>query len=131
MRPRLQFLTHETIEHVVAEGYDLLSDPGVRVHSERALHLLAKHGAEVDFEAQVVRIPADLARQAVETVPFSFHLYDTDGQPTVHYGSDDVHFDPGSAAIEILDHGAKHSRPPITADFVRFVKLADGLGSDD
>ncbi len=131
MRPHLQFLTHETIERVVAEGYDLLSDPGVRVHSERALHLLAEHGAEVDFEARVVHIPADLARQAVETVPSSFHLYDTDGRPTVHYGSDDVHFDPGSAAIEILDHSAKHSRLPITADFVRFVKLADGLDALD
>jgi len=45
MRPRLQILPPETIERVVAEAYDLLSDPGVRVHSDRALHLLAEHGA--------------------------------------------------------------------------------------
>jgi len=131
MRPHLQFLSLETIERVVAEAYDLLADPGVQVHSDRALHLLAEHGAEVDFEAQVARIPADLARRAVETAPSSFHLYDADGQPVVHYGDDDVHFDPGSAAIEILDHGAKRSRSPVTADFVRFVKLADGLNALD
>jgi len=131
MRPRLQILPPETIERVVAEACDLLSDPGVRVHSDRALHLLAEHGAEVDFEAQVARIPADLARRAVETAPSSFHLYDIVGQPVVHYGDDDVHFDPGSAAIEILDHGASHSRSPVTADFVRFVKLADGLDALD
>ncbi len=106
MRPQLNFLSHETIERVITEAYDLLSDPGVRVHSDRALRLLAEHGAEVDFEAQVARIPADLARQAVETAPSSFHLYDADGQPAVHYGDDDVQFDPGSAAIEILDHGS-------------------------
>ena len=64
MRPRIQFLSQETIERIVAEAYDLLSDPGVRVHSDRAMRLLAEHGAEVDFEAQVARIPADLARQA-------------------------------------------------------------------
>jgi trimethylamine--corrinoid protein Co-methyltransferase len=131
MRPRMQFLSHETIERVVAEAYDLLNDPGVRVHSDRALHLLAEHGAAVDFEAKVVRIPADLTRRAVETVPSSFHLYDTDGQPAVHYGDDDVHFDPGSAAIEIIDHGAQRSRSPVTADFLRFVKLADGLDTLD
>ncbi len=131
MRPCLQILSSETIERIVSEAYDLLSDPGVCVHSDRALHLLAEHGAEVDFEAQVARIPADLACQAVETAPSSFHLYDLDGQPVVHYGDDDVHFDPGSAAIEILDHGAKHSRSPVTADFVRFVKLADGLDTLD
>jgi trimethylamine--corrinoid protein Co-methyltransferase len=131
MRPKLTFLSPDTIERAVAEAYDLLGDPGVRVHSERALRLLAEHGAAVDFEAQVVRIPADLARQAVETAPSSFYLYDADGQPAVHYGDDDVHFDPGSAAIEILDHGAKASRPPVTADFVRFIKLADGLDTLD
>ena len=131
MRPRIQFLPHETIERVISEAYDLLSDPGVRIHSDRALHLLAEHGAEVDFEAQVVRIPADLARQAIETAPSSFYLYDADGRPVVHYGGDDVHFDPGSAAIKILDHGTKRSRSPVTADFVRFAKLADGLDALD
>ena len=131
MRPRLQFLSHETVERIVSEAYDLLSDPGVRVHSDRALRLLAEHGAKVDFEAQVAHIPTNLARQAVETAPSSFHLYDTAGQPVVHYGGDDAHFDPGSAAIEILDHGAEHSRAPVTADFVSFIKLADGLDALD
>ncbi len=127
IRPGLTFLSADTIERVLAEGYDLLSDPGVRVHSDRALRLLAEHGAEVDFEARVARIPAALAHQAVEAAPRSFYLYDADGRPAVHYGDDDVHFDPGSAAIEIIDHGAKRSRSPVTADFVRFAKLADGL----
>jgi trimethylamine--corrinoid protein Co-methyltransferase len=45
----------------------------------------------------------------------------------VHYGGHDVQFDPGSAAIEILDHGAGQSRAPVTVDFVRFIKLADQL----
>jgi trimethylamine--corrinoid protein Co-methyltransferase len=131
MRPHLQFLSRETVERVVSEAYDLLSDPGVRVHSERALRLLAEHGAEIDLEAQVARIPAGLARSAVETAPSSFYLYDAAGAPVVHYGADDVQFDPGSAAIEILDHGKTKSRAPVTADFVRFIKLADGLDGLD
>jgi trimethylamine--corrinoid protein Co-methyltransferase len=131
MRPHLRFLAHETIERIVGEAYELLSDPGVRVHSERALRLLAEHGAEVDFTAQVARIPADLARSAVETAPSSFHLHDAQGVPTVHCGGDDVQFDPGSAAIEILDHGETKSRAPVTADCVRFIRLADGLDALD
>ncbi|RLC94892.1 MAG: hypothetical protein DRI77_10560 [Chloroflexi bacterium] len=131
MRPCIQFLPHNTIERIIAEAYELLSDPGVRVHSERALRLLAEQGAEVDFETRVARIPAEMARQAVETAPSSFHLYDAAGQPVVHYGGDDVQFDPGSAAIEIIDHGATVSREPLTPDFVRFIKLADGLDALD
>ncbi|RME46820.1 MAG: hypothetical protein D6791_07315 [Chloroflexi bacterium] len=127
IRPRLQFLSRETIERVIDEAYELLIDPGVRVHSDRALHLLAEHGADVDFETKAAHIPRHLAQRAVETAPSSFHLYDADGKPAVHYGDDDVHFDPGSAAIEFLDHGARQSREPITADCVRFLKLADSL----
>lgn len=68
-RPCLQILSSETIECIVAEAYDLLDDPGVQVHSDRALRLLAEHGAEVDLRTQVARIPAGLAHRAVETAP--------------------------------------------------------------
>ena len=131
VRPHLQFLSFDTIERCVAEAYELLINPGVRVHSDRALRLLAEHGAEVDLEAQVGHIPEDIVREAVASAPSSFHLYTTDGLPAVHYGDDDVHFDPGSAAIEIIDHGENRSRAPVTADFERFIKLADGLGALD
>jgi len=127
LRPKLELLNRETIERIVAEAYELLWDPGVRIHSDEALGLLADAGATVDLEARVAQIPAELARQAVESAPSSFHLYDTSGEPMVHYGGDDVQFDPGSAAIHILDHGAVRSRPPVTADFVRYIKLAEVL----
>ena len=127
LRPKLELLEGQTIERIVAEAYELLWDPGVRIHSDEALGLLADAGASVDFEARVAQIPAELARQAVESAPASFHLYDTNGKTVVHYGGDDVHFDPGSAAIHILDHGAVRSRPPVTADFVRYIKLAEVL----
>jgi trimethylamine--corrinoid protein Co-methyltransferase len=131
MRPHLQFLSRDTIERVIDEAYELLNEPGVRVHSKRALRLLAEHGVEIDFQSQIARIPGSLARDAVTSAPSSFHLYDANGNPTVHYGGDDVQFDPGSAAIEILDFGQTKSRAPVTADFVHFIKLADGLDGMD
>ncbi len=126
-RPKLELLDQETIERIVAEAYELLWNPGVRIHSDEALGLLADAGATVDFKTRVAQIPAELARQAVESAPPSFHLYNAHGEPVVHYGGDDVQFDPGSAAIHILDHGATGSRPPVTADFVRYIKLAEVL----
>jgi len=127
LRPKLELLNRETIERIAAEAYELLWDPGVRIHSDEALGLLADAGATVDFEARVAQIPAELARQAVESAPSSFYLYAASGEPVVHYGDDDVQFDPGSAAIHILDHGAVRSRPPVTGDFVRYIKLAEVL----
>jgi trimethylamine--corrinoid protein Co-methyltransferase len=131
MRPRLKFLDTGTVDRVINEAYDLLRDPGVRVHNDEALTLLGDAGAEVDRETRVARIPAVLIDRALETAPAEFGLYDSEGQLVVHYGDDDVHFNPGSAAIEILDYGQVESRKPLTADFVRYIKLAEMLPAMD
>lgn len=127
MRPRFQLLNHGLLAQILDEAFQLLMDPGVRVHNEEALGLLAEAGAQVEREGQVARIPERIARQALETAPREFRLFDLDGRPAVHYGGDRVHFDPGSAAIAVLDSQTQEQRPPVTADFVRFVQLVETL----
>ncbi|HEM61251.1 MAG TPA: hypothetical protein ENO24_03085 [Chloroflexi bacterium] len=131
IRPKLEFLSLETVERAIDEAYDLLLDPGVRIHYDEALRLLGDAGAEVDLETRIARIPRALAERAVETAPNSFHLHNLDGEPVVHYGGDDVHFDPGSAAIEIIDYQVRESRTPVTSDCVDFVRLAEQLTQID
>ena len=127
MRPTLTLLDGQTVEQMMTEAMALLMDPGVRVHNTEALRLLAEAGASVDRASQVARIPERIVRDALATAPKSFDLYDLDGHPVVHYGGDRVQFDPGSAALAILDAGTQRQRPPLTADFVRFVKLVEML----
>jgi trimethylamine--corrinoid protein Co-methyltransferase len=115
------------MEQIIAEGFELLMDPGVRVHNSEALDLLADAGADVDFESRIAYIPRDIIERALETAPSEFYLYDLDGEPVVHYGGDNVQFDPGSAAITILDSETQQQRAPVTADFVKFVKLVETL----
>ena len=131
IRPKLEPLSRETVNRALDEAYDLLMDPGVLIHYDEALQLLGDAGAEVDMESRIARIPRTLAERAVETAPSSFHLYDYDGKPVVHYGGDDVHFDPGSAAIEIADYGADQSRVPVTVDCENYVRVAEMLPQID
>ncbi|HIQ05462.1 MAG TPA: hypothetical protein EYH31_07160 [Anaerolineae bacterium] len=127
LRPKLKLLETSTVERVVDEAIQLLWEPGVQVHHEEALTLLGDAGSTIDRANKVAHIPAELAYKALETAPKSFHLYNAAGEPTVHYGDDDVHFDPGSAAIVFLDYETGEARAPKTADFVQYVKLADSL----
>jgi trimethylamine--corrinoid protein Co-methyltransferase len=131
IRPKLEFLSPETVNRAIDEAYELLWNPGVRVHYGEALQLLADARATVDMESRVARIPRHLAENALTTAPSSFHLYDLDGEPVVHYGGDDVHFDPGSAAIEITDYSANQSRVPVTEDCENFVRVAEMLPQID
>ncbi len=127
MRPTLRLLTEEAVDQIVAEAVELLVDPGVRVHNDEALRLLGDAGATVELSKRVARIPEPIVRSALRSAPHEFTLYGLDGQPAVRYGGDRVHFDPGSAALSILDPETRRQRPPLTADFVRFVKLVEML----
>ena len=131
MRPALHLLNDDLVQRILDEGFQLLVDPGVRIHNAEALGLLAEAGAAVDREAQIASIPESITRQALATAPQAFDLYDLDGNPRVHYGGDHVQFDPGSAAISLLDAHTQQQRPPLTADFVRFVQLVEMLPAID
>ncbi len=131
MRPKLNMLDEKTVAQIIEEGFALLMDPGIEVHNDDALKLLAEAGAEVNFETQIARIPEALARRALETAPSEFYLYNLDGEAAVHYGGDNVHFDPGSAALMLLDSETQKQREPNTADFVKFVKLVETLPQID
>jgi trimethylamine--corrinoid protein Co-methyltransferase len=131
MRPKLTILSNAMVQQIITEGFELLQDPGVRVHNEDALTLLAAAGAAIDRQNRVARIPERAVRAALETAPHEFRLYDLNGSPAVHYGGDHVQFDPGSAALAILDSRTQEQRTPVTADFVRFVKLVEMLPQID
>lgn len=131
MRPIFQLIDSDTVNQILTEAYLLLQDPGVRVHNAQALELLADAGARVDKQAQIAYIPEALVQQALSSCPKEFHLYDLHGQPRVHYGADSVQFDPGSAAIRILDADTRQPRPAQTQDFVDFVKLVEMLPQID
>jgi trimethylamine--corrinoid protein Co-methyltransferase len=125
MRPKLNLLSDELVEQIIKEGFALLMNPGIQVHNEDALTLLADAGAEVDRENKIAKIPEEIARQALVTPPSEFYLYDLDGNRVVHYGSDSVQFAPGSGGITILDSETEQQRQALTADLVKFVKLVE------
>jgi trimethylamine--corrinoid protein Co-methyltransferase len=131
MRPVFKLLDQPTIERILREAKQLLMDPGVRVHNQEALTLLADAGAKVDFEKQLAYIPEEIVERSVASAPKVFHLYDLVGNQSVTYGGDTSQFDPGSAAISILDSETGRQRQPMTADFVDFVKLVEMLPQID
>ena len=90
MRPKLKILSDELVKQIIEEGFALLMNPGIQVKNDEALSLLADAGAEVDMENKIAKIPEKIARQALDSSPSEFYLYDLDGNQVVHYGGDSV-----------------------------------------
>ena len=124
MKPKFELLDPPFIERILAEAFQLIEDPGVRVapYVEELLR-----AAGIPVKDSVAHIPEPLARRMLELVPRGFCLYDRLGKPAVHYGGDTVHFDPGSSCVNILDPETQQPRPAISADLVRLVQVAEML----
>ncbi len=132
MRPNLRFLDDALITQIIDEARGLLARLGMTIHNEEALTLLGDHGAEIDLATHKVLFPADLIDRALATAPAGFELFNVLGERTHDFSGGNVHFTPGSAAIHILDHQTGEIRRPVTADYMRYVKLVgqlDGLAA--
>ncbi len=131
MQPQLRILTPELTSQIIDEAFQLLLKPGIKVQNEEARKLLADAGAKVDQEHQVVFIPEKVARGALETVPREFTLFNKQGDRIVHYGGDQVHFDPGSSGVNVLDAATGQHRPATSSDLIKVIKIADQLQQYD
>jgi trimethylamine--corrinoid protein Co-methyltransferase len=131
MQPKLTLLSDEIIARILAEAYELLLKPGIKVQNAEARELLAAAGAIIDPKTDVAQIPSHLVQKALETVPREFYLYDYDGNPTVHYGGDNVHFDPGSSGITMLNPETLEHDTTETEHLIRLLKVAEQLPQYD
>jgi len=127
MRPHVRFLSDELLQQILDEARDLLDAVGVEIHNPAVVDLLHAGGARVDAATGRVHLPGDLVDRALATAPAAFRLYDATGEATHAFGSGEVYFTPGSAAIYILDEATHAVRHPVTADYVRYAKLVSRL----
>ena len=127
MRPTLRLLDGALIERILAEARDLLDALGVEIHNPALLDALAGHGARVDRGTSRAHLGAPLVDRALASAPREFRLHDVLGRETHHFGAGRVSFTPGSAAIHILDGETGKIREPVTADYIRYVKVVSGL----
>jgi trimethylamine--corrinoid protein Co-methyltransferase len=127
MRPVVKFLSDELLERIVAEARTILCQLGVEIHNESVLSLLSDHGARVTGERKRAYLSEDMIDDALWTVAGGFALYDVHGRETHDFSSYNVHFTPGSAAINLLDFESQDVRPPTTPDYVKYVKVVSQL----
>ncbi len=112
MKPVFQILSPQAVNRILEEAYQLLAVTGVRISDPEACSLLENGGAKV--EGTIVQIPGGMIDRALSSVGRDFYLHNRSGEPTVHFSAgDDIHFDPGSCAVNILDPHSLEHRPAL------------------
>jgi len=126
---RLRFLSEDQLDQLQAATLQILQDVGVRFPSEEALEIFAEHGAQVDHDTQVVKIPRDLVRQALATVPRYFHLGARDPSCDLHLEDGVTYFTTDGCGVEAIDLETRQRRSSCKADVGRMAHVSDYLSS--
>ena len=124
-RPTIALLSPEEVDAVVDDALRVLARTGVLVENDDAKLLLREGGASE--RGGRWQMTEETVRGALATVPSRIELFDREGSPAMDLGGERVHFDPGSAAIHLLDPASGRRRPISCSDVVRFARLVDGL----
>ncbi len=127
IRPEIRLLSPELVEKIIQEAYILLEKTGVFVENDEALRLFRDAGMRIETSQQRVFLEASLVDDSLASTPKTLTLYDRSGKKAFVVGGDQPHFDPGSAAVTLLDPKTRRQRKPVTSDLIRFVRLTDAL----
>lgn len=125
IRPKLELLSRRLIEKIIDEAYEILDKQGIFVENKEALKLFSQAGMKVDKKTHRVHLKRRLIEKCLATAPAVVKLYDRNGEKEYVVGGDEVHFDPGSTAVTILDHKTGEQRKPQTEDLVAFSRLTE------
>lgn len=127
VRSRIQFLSKEDIEYIHLSSLRVLEKTGVKIYNDSVLRLLHDNGCEVNFDKKIAYIPQYLVKEALSKAPSTIKLYGRSRKYDRILEGDRVTFNPGSAALYILDYERKEIRRPISKDLADLVKLTDAL----
>ncbi len=126
---RVQFLSDEQLDAMQEATLQILEDVGVKFPSEKALAILADHGAQVSHDTQIVKIPRDLVRKAMATVPRYFQVGARDPACDFHLEDGVTYFTTDGCGVETVDFETRQRRPSCKADVGRMAHVCDYLSS--
>jgi len=130
-RPLLRILPEQMAESIYREALRVLSEIGIFIENEEAFAMLADAGMKADKSTKRVKMTEELVKASLESAPHEIKLYDVKGDLKATLGGDNVHFDPGSAALNILDSDTGVIRKPVTSDFIRFSRIVEKMDQID
>ncbi len=125
--PLLEMIDNQKVERILAEAYLVLEKVGVLIENEEAIKLLESADVRVDRKNRKAYFPLSLIERCVKSAPNSITIFDRTEQPAMALTGNNIHFDPGSAALTILDWESQRQRKPVTQDLIHLSRLTHHL----
>jgi trimethylamine--corrinoid protein Co-methyltransferase len=124
---RNELLTQAELESLKGGTLGLLNDVGVHFPSRRALEIFSDHGAQVDWETEIVHISPDLVEKAMSTAPRSFVLGGREERFDLLLDGSCSYLATDGTGVHVIDLETREMRASRKEDVAMMARVCDAL----
>lgn len=117
----------DELETIKEHTLSILNDIGVHFPSSQALQIFADHGAEVDWQGEIVRIPSGLVYKAMSTAPRAFILGGREPRLDLHLDGSRSYLSTDGTGVHVIDPETRELRSSCKEDVALMARVCDAL----
>jgi len=122
-----EVLTQSQLDTLKAGTLSILQDIGVRFPSQKALKIFSDHGADVDWDSEIVRITPDLVEKALSSAPRSFVLGGREPRFDLTLNGKNTYLATDGCGTRVIDLETRQERRSRKEDVARMARISDAL----
>ena len=126
---RQNVLSDQQLQEIQAATLEILDEVGFYCPSERALSIYAEHGAQVDIENKIVKLPGSLVMEAMSHAPRFYTLGSRSPDHDLVLDGTATYVATDGTGVETVDFKTNKRRSSVKADVARMARVADYLPS--
>ncbi|MGI6317707.1 MAG: trimethylamine methyltransferase family protein [Dethiobacteria bacterium] len=120
-------LTDDNIRAIHEMTLRIMEGTGIKVPNEQALKIFDEHGARVDYETQIVKIPPSMVEEAIDKTPARVVLCGRQEEHDLVLEGARTYLGTGGTVLNCLDLETGERRPTTLEDVGKFALMTDVL----
>ncbi len=121
----LEILTEEEIQRLHTATLDVIEKTGVRFPSKHALDIWEAHGAQVDHNTSIVKVPGHIIEEALKLAPPSYNLAARYPEQDLPLDGNHVFLGTDGCGVEVVDINSGVRRMSTWQDVADIARVAD------
>ena len=124
---KIEVLSASQVEALRDGTLQLLDEVGVYYPSQKALTIFADHGANVDWDTNIVRIPPALVKKAMGAAPRSFVLGGREKRFDLTLDGSASYLATDGCGVHVIDPKTREKRASCKDDVAMMARVSDAL----
>jgi len=124
---KLEILTPEEVRRIHTTTLDIIENVGVRFPSQKALDIWDAHGAQVNRDSSIVKVPGHIIEEALKKAPSAYPLAARNPSQDLPLDGNHVFLGTDGCGVEVLDIQTGKRRTSCWQDVADIARLGDAL----